>query len=106
MQTPAGRVFNSVRRARPYNCRLTGCLNISNIRAAAGDRRRPARQSSGERSMAAMVAVGQGVATWWPALACALGLALGGAAGWRGLFFFQAEDGIRDLIVTGVQTPI
>src|SRR5450830_838796 len=84
MQTPAGRVFNSVRRARPYNCRLTGCLNISNIRAAAGDRRRPARQSSGERSMAAMVAVGQGVATWWPALAGALGLALGGAAGWRG----------------------
>jgi|GEM_PF-1979537 len=34
--------------------------------------------------MAAMVAVGQGVATWWPALAGALGLALGAAAGWRG----------------------
>src|SRR5256886_5336527 len=24
--------------------------------------------------------------------------------GWRGFFFFQAEDGIRDLTVTGVQT--
>src|SRR5206468_6330644 len=33
---------------------------------------------------------------------------LGGEADWRGVvvvvFFFQAEDGIRDLIVTGVQT--
>src|SRR2546429_2983729 len=27
-----------------------------------------------------------------------------GAGGWRVLFFFQAEDGIRDVAVTGVQT--
>src|SRR2546421_6841972 len=26
------------------------------------------------------------------------------ALGWLSFFFFQAEDGIRDLIVTGVQT--
>src|SRR5205085_5514499 len=33
-----------------------------------------------------------------------VGLRLAVAARGRGLFFFQAEDGIRDLTVTGVQT--
>src|SRR3989440_426256 len=38
---------------------------------------------------------------------CGFGAGCAGGARWmlcRGVFFFQAEDGIRDLIVTGVQT--
>ena len=33
-----------------------------------------------------------------------IGVGGGGGGGWGGVFFFQAEDGIRDYKVTGVQT--
>src|SRR5206468_8899152 len=35
---------------------------------------------------------------------CMVGVSVLSQMGWWSFFFFQAEDGIRDLIVTGVQT--